>query len=185
MRRRQGLFRGRRGEGPCALTLGPLIPHVSTRQRKCSDPVLPSLSHKLPLNSESNLEQTGTCSLFPDFLCAVSLYVSRNSLAELLGKVGPGHTPRGERLWRPCWASPGSEERRGTERARDAEDSAAHLSMMSRRSWWPYGKVMSSSPELTPMFFLISSETSRILATCREHSGNTRHQEVGLLRTRG
>lgn len=28
---------------------------------------------------------------------------------------------------------------------------------------------MSSSPELTPMFFLISSETSRIRATCQEH----------------
>lgn len=28
---------------------------------------------------------------------------------------------------------------------------------------------MSSSPELTPMFFLISSETSSILVTCQEH----------------
>lgn len=28
---------------------------------------------------------------------------------------------------------------------------------------------MSSRPELTPMFLLISSETSSILATCQEH----------------
>lgn len=28
---------------------------------------------------------------------------------------------------------------------------------------------MSSSPELTPMFFFISSETSSILATCQGH----------------
>lgn len=52
---------------------------------------------------------------------------------------------------------------------RKCKDGTAHLSIMSRRSWWPYGKVMSSSPELTPMFFLISSETSSILATCQEH----------------
>lgn len=162
------------------------MPHLSTRQRKCSDSVLPSLSHQLPLNSESNLEQAGTCSLFPDFLCAVSLCVSRNSLAELLGKVGPGHTPlREAALGAVLGLSLCAGERdRRTAEGQECRDSAAHLSMMSRRSWWPYGKVMSSSPELTPMFLLISSETSRIRATCQEHSGSTRDQEVGLLRTR-
>lgn len=37
---------------------------------------------------------------------------------------------------------------------------------------------MSSSPELTPMFLFMSSETSSILATCREPRRKSLDQEV-------
>lgn len=109
----------------------------------------------------------------PEPLWAVSLSFSRNSLSRASGKGLSGLTPSSEMALGGAWPRPSPDtccsNRLGVERATPAEQ-PAHLSMMSRRSWWPYGKVTSSSPELTPMLFLISSETSSILATCQGHT---------------